>query len=109
MQNNNGNNFMVLLTGLAIGAGLGVLFAPDKGTETRKKIKDKAIESKSDIQEHISHAKEELTKTVDEKKVVFEQKLEETISNMSLKADDIITALEHKLETLKKKNAQLQK
>ena len=67
------------------------------------------METKSDIQERIHHAKEELTKTVDEKKEAFEEKLEKTISNMSLKADDIIKALEHKVETLKKKNAELQK
>ena len=57
----------------------------------------------------ISHAKEELTKTAEAKKVDFEQKLEETISNMSYKADDIIIALEKKLADLKNKNAQLQK
>ena len=107
MQNNNGNTFTALLTGLIIGAGLGILFAPDKGTETRRKIKDKAAHAKTDIQDSISHVKDELNRTVDLKKEVFEEKLEEAISNMSLKADDIITALEHKLEALKKKNAQL--
>lgn len=109
MQNDNGNNFMMFLTGLAIGTGLGVLFAPDKGTETRKKIKGKALDAKADIQVNLSHAKEELKKTVEEKKEDFEEKLDDAISNMSLKADDIINALEHKLEVLKKKNAQLQK
>jgi len=107
MKNNNGNTFMALLTGLAIGTGLGILYAPNKGIETRKKIKDKALDTKTDIQNYISHAKDELTKTVDEKKVVFEEKLEDAVSNMNLKADDIISALEHKLEALKNKNAQL--
>tara|TARA_R110002049_G_scaffold55337_3_gene153596 strand:- start:472 stop:804 length:333 start_codon:yes stop_codon:yes gene_type:complete len=109
MKNNNSNVLLALLAGFTIGGGLGILFAPDKGKKTRKKIKDKALATKSDIQEHIHHAKDELTKTVDEKKEAFEEKLENAISNMSLKADDIINALEHKLETLKKKNAQLQK
>jgi gas vesicle protein len=109
MKNNSGNTLIALLTGAIIGTGIGILFAPDKGTETRKKIKDKALDAKSDIQERMHHAKEELTKTVDQKKEAFEDKLEVAISNMSLKADDIINALEHKLETLKKKNAQFQK
>ena len=58
MQNNNGNSVLALITGLALGAGMGILFAPYKGTETRKKIKDKATKVKSDIKEHVSHAKD---------------------------------------------------
>ncbi|MEQ8219596.1 MAG: YtxH domain-containing protein [Arenibacter sp.] len=109
MTNDSGNTLLALLTGAAIGAGIGILYAPDKGTKTRKKIKKKAMETTDDLTSRISHAKEELTKTAEAKKVDFEQMLEETISNMSYKADDIISALEKKLADLKNKNAQLQK
>ena len=109
MKNNSGHTLLAFLTGFTMGAGIGVLYAPDKGTEIRKKIKDKTLETKFDIQNRIHNAKEELTKTVDEKKEAFEEQLESAISNMSLKAEDIIKALEHKLETLKKKNTELQK
>ena len=40
---------------------------------------------------------------------MLEQKLEDTISTMSYKADEIIVQLERKLEEIRKKNAQLQK
>ncbi|NKI25771.1 Gas vesicle protein [Arenibacter nanhaiticus] len=109
MQNDSGNILLALLTGAAIGAGIGILYAPDKGLETRGKIKRKVSSATHDIQERIHHAKDELTKSAHEKKVAFEQKLEESMSNMSYKADDMIATLERKLEELRKKNAQFQK
>jgi gas vesicle protein len=41
---NKGSVFPGILIGLAVGAILGVLFAPAKGSETRQKISDKGNE-----------------------------------------------------------------
>lgn len=109
MSKNSGNLLLALLTGAAIGAGVGILYAPDKGEKTRKKIKNKALVAKDDISARISKASEELVKTAEAKKADFERKLEDTISTMSYKADDIIATLERKLADLRKKNAELQK
>ena len=108
MTSNTGNVLVAVLTGAIIGTGIGILYAPDKGTMTRKKINKRVKHAKDDIAERISHAKEELSKTVKSKKEDFEHKLDDTISSMSYKADDIISTLEHKLAELKKKNAHLQ-
>jgi gas vesicle protein len=38
MENNSGSSMFPFISGVVIGAVLGILFAPDKGSETRKKV-----------------------------------------------------------------------
>ncbi len=109
MSNESGNILLALLTGAAIGAGIGILYASHKGEETQRKIRRSVEDKGHDISERLTHAKDELTKSAAEQKDKFERKLGEAMSVMSYKTDDIIVALENKLEDLKKKNAQFQK
>ena len=109
MEQNNGNMFFSFLIGSAIGAGFGVLFAPNKGSETREKIKHTFTDTSHDISDRVKHAKDEINKTAHEKKEAFDKKLDDAISSLSYKAEDIINALENKLEDIKKKNALLHK
>lgn len=53
MGNTTGKVIAAAGTGLAIGAALGILFAPAKGSKTRKNIKDKATDLTDSAKEKI--------------------------------------------------------
>lgn len=58
-SNNTGKIIGALVVGAAIGGILGILFAPDKGSETRKKIVGKTDDFKDALKEKFNTMFEE--------------------------------------------------
>lgn len=106
-MSDNGNTFLGFIAGIAIGSVLGVLFAPDKGVNTRQKLTEEALLAKDLLETKAQELKDQVESTT--KAQNLEDQVESLVSNASYKAEDIITALEQKLKDLKEKNKKLQK
>lgn len=86
-MNDNGKILAALLTGLAAGAALGVLFAPEKGADTREKLNDSLKDLGDAIKERTSEQLDQLND--------FKAKVLATLKNKVDKAgNDIEEAIE---------------
>ena len=109
MSQNNGNTMVAILAGVALGAAAGILFAPDKGSKTRDKIKGGIDEAKNKAKGKFDEAKSKFQGKYENTRQDVEGSYDELLSNLSHKAEDAITFLEQKLAELKSQNAKYQK
>ena len=59
MAKNGGNSFLGFVAGAAAGALLGVLFAPDKGRNTRERLSYKLDKYREDLEDLVEDLMEE--------------------------------------------------
>lgn len=109
MSSKTSNSVIALLAGAAIGLGLGILFAPDKGSKTREKMKEGFDDLKDQANSKWNSLEEETKEKFSKTKDDLIETVEDLLSNSSYKAEEAITFLEEKLAELKKQNAKLQK
>ncbi len=98
MSKNEKSGVGKFVLGAAIGAGLGVLFAPKKGSTTRKELKEK-------LDEFIDELKQVDVKEV---KAEFDKKVMEIKEEMAdLDKEKVVEIAKEKGEVLKKKAQEL--
>lgn len=105
----NANTIAAILAGAAIGAGIGILFAPDKGSKTRAKIKEGFDDATDNLKDSLSAGSDVLREKFTNAKENLDGTYGELLSNMSYKTEEVITFLESKLADLKAQNTKLQK
>lgn len=109
MSSSKGNTVLAILTGAAIGAGIGILFAPDKGENTRIKIREGLDDATIGIKNKLDKASLQLGDNFAVAKFDLESAYQDLLSNISYKTEEVISFLEEKLAEVKKQNAKLHK
>ncbi len=94
-----GSNFLMFITGAAVGAAIGILYAPDKGINTRDKLSyrlDKYREMLENLLEDISENKELGLSTA-------KSDGEKVISSAKVKAEQLLSDVDELLNQIKHK------
>ncbi len=78
-MNNTGKILTAIAAGAAAGAIIGLLFSPDKGSETRRKIKEQGRKVVDDVQYNFRKGKEKFN----DLKVDIEQSVKEKVERFT--------------------------
>jgi gas vesicle protein len=80
MSDRNGNGFLWFLTGLGIGAAVGILYAPQSGNETREILMAKADEGREYVRNRAKQAREQAEEWADRGKEAYASRKEQVRS-----------------------------
>lgn len=99
MSKKSTNSLLAFLTGAAAGAILGILYAPDKGTNTRDKLSYKLQKYKKQLEELI----EELIQGKDIPDTEAKSEGKKVIDDAKEKAEKLLEDVDNLIEHIKEK------
>jgi gas vesicle protein len=102
MSSSTGNILIAVLAGAVVGAGIGILLAPDKGAAIRQKLKDNLGKGKDDLMDKYHELAQLLHRKAENAGDNIGDFLDNAISSGVHEKDELISLLEEKLELLKK-------
>jgi gas vesicle protein len=106
MDNNPSNTLLALLAGVAIGAGLGILFAPDSGENTRRKIKDGVEDYGDELKGQLKGLNQKIRASVAGESEHLSELVDGLAADASEETELMIGKLEARLAHLKERLAQ---
>ena len=98
MSNKSGMG-IAILAGMAIGVGIGILAAPDKGSKTRQKIKGGFDDATTGVKEKFGSLTGKLKNKAAEMDI--EGTFDNLVSTLTTKSEDVVSFFESKLESLR--------
>lgn len=98
-MSDNGKVLSALLLGAAAGAVMGLLFAPEKGSNMRKKIQGEAEDLMDELSEKVKEAKETLAGLKGKAKSAAEELKDKAMS----KAEQMKAEAEEEMNSIKQK------
>ena len=99
MSNRSGGSFLAIVIGVALGGFLGVLFAPDKGVNTRDKLTFKLDKYKKQLEDLLNDLKENGEALENEAK----SEGEKIVKDAKLKAEKLLDDVNGLISQIKKK------
>jgi len=100
-MSNNSKAAVALLVGVALGASLGILFAPEEGSKTRKKLKDGFDEKKDELKKKFDDLASSLKSKLETSESEIQSAVDDVAENAGEKSNEIVESLEKKLADLK--------
>ncbi len=97
MSSNSNSILLSLLAGIAIG----ILIAPDKGSKTRKKLKDSFDNEKDSLLDKWHELTNDVKNSLSEKKSVSNESNDDEINSSIITKQEEINKLENQLAELK--------